>query len=559
MKARRYVAVWSMLVLLSVMLPVTVKASEETRKKIDQAEQEKKETESKLDETEENLDKLNEQKDSLQGALTTLNTELSQVSNNLSDLETKITDKEAEIEAMNQEIARVQEELQTAIQLKDDQYEAMKQQIKFIYERSDYLYLELFFSAGSFSDFLNKNNYIEQLSAYEEKVLQAYKDAQAAMEAKEEELQMAMDRLEQDKAELSDYKVQVVAEQSRVSGLVSKTANSISATASQISEAEAAALAYEQKIKEQEENITALKAKLAEEIRMAQLAAQSSWRDISEVSFAEGDRYLLANLIYCEAGGEPYAGQVAVGSVVINRVLSSVYPDTVTGVIYQNKQFSPVASGRLALALAEGRATGSCYQAADEVHHECGQLRVFQDTGGRCYTQIQDRRTYFLLKIRGMTRSCPNIIFSRFLQFGEFAAVDQLQQTIQTQQGRVQHVFGEDTGASGRDKLIQIHHLHEAVSIDDHIHEKIGKNISIRSHIKGMVDNVTVPEEHGVILPVETADLKPFRQVIAGTAVMQIFAGLEGVPAGHDHLIIPVQDDIVFEQHTFVGYQSFAV
>ena len=367
MKARRYVAVWSMLVLLSVMLPVTVKASEETRKKIDQAEQEKKETESKLDETEENLDKLNEQKDSLQGALTTLNTELSQVSNNLSDLETKITDKEAEIEAMNQEIARVQEELQTAIQLKDDQYEAMKQQIKFIYERSDYLYLELFFSAGSFSDFLNKNNYIEQLSAYEEKVLQAYKDAQAAMEAKEEELQMAMDRLEQDKAELSDYKVQVGAEQSRVSGLVSKTANSISATASQISEAEAAALAYEQKIKEQEENITALKAKLAEEIRMAQLAAQSSWRDISEVSFAEGDRYLLANLIYCEAGGEPYAGQVAVGSVVINRVLSSVYPDTVTGVIYQNKQFSPVASGRLALALAEGRATGSCYQAADEV------------------------------------------------------------------------------------------------------------------------------------------------------------------------------------------------
>lgn len=100
---------------------------------------------------------------------------------------------------------------------------------------------------------------------------------------------------------------------------------------------------------------------------MAQLAQQSSWRDISEVSFAEGDRYLLANLIYCEAGGEPYEGQVAVGSVVINRVLSSVYPDTITGVIYQNKQFSPVASGRLALALAEGRATGSCYQAADAV------------------------------------------------------------------------------------------------------------------------------------------------------------------------------------------------
>lgn len=367
MSGKRNVIVGIWILMLALLLPVTVQATEETRRKIDQAEKEKRETESKLDETEENLDKLNEQKDSLQGALSTLNTELSQVSNNLSDLEIKITEKEAEIRDLNEEIARVEDELATAILLKDEQYEAMKQQIKFIYERSDYLYLELFFSAGSFSDFLNKNNYIEQLSSYEEKVLQDYKDAQAAMEAKEAELHLAMERLEEDMGQLDEYKVQVVAEQSRVSGLVSKTSNSINATASQISEAEATALAYEQEIKEQEENITALKAKLAEEIRMAELAAQSSWRDISEVSFAEGDRYLLANLIYCEAGGEPYSGQVAVGAVVMNRVLSSVFPNTVTGVIYQSRQFSPVASGRLALALAEGRATSSCYQAADEV------------------------------------------------------------------------------------------------------------------------------------------------------------------------------------------------
>lgn len=365
MRDKRKMAVWIVLGLL-MGWTVTVQATEETRQKINQAEQEKKETESKLDETEESLQKLNEQKNSLQGALTTLNTELSQVSNNLSDLESKISDKEAEIDALDQKIEQVQAELATAIQLKDDQYAAMKQQIKFMYEKSDYLYLELFLSAGSYSDFLNKNNYIEQLSSYQEKVLQDYKDAQAAMEAKEEELQLAMEELEKDKEELGEYKVQVVAEQSRVSGLVSQTSNSINATAGQISEAEAEALAYEQKIKEQEENISVLKAKLAEEIRMAELAAQSSWRDISEVSFAEGDRYLLANLIYCEAGGEPYSGQVAVGAVVINRVLSSVYPNTVTGVIYQSGQFQPVGSGRLALALSEGRATGSCYQAADE-------------------------------------------------------------------------------------------------------------------------------------------------------------------------------------------------
>lgn len=363
----RNVAACLALILLCGAISASVYATEETKQLIDQAEQEKKDTEEKLNETEESLKGLNEQMDSLQGTLTTLNTELSQVSNNLSELETKISDKAAEIETLNQDIEQINGELEEAVRLKDEQYDSMKKQIKFLYERSDTLYLELFFSAGSFSDFLNKNSYIEQLSAYEKKVLQSYMDAQAAMEQKAEELEQAKAGLEQDKAELDDYKVQVVAEQSRVSGLVSQTANSIDATDDQISDAEAAALAYEQRIKEQEENLTALKAKLAEEIRMAELAAQSSWRDISEVSFGDGDRYLLANLIYCEAGGESYSGQVAVGSVVMNRVLSSVYPDTVTGVIYQSGQFSPVASGRLALALAEGRATSSCYQAADEV------------------------------------------------------------------------------------------------------------------------------------------------------------------------------------------------
>ena len=363
MRGRRRTAVWMVLVLLLGFTTVTVQATEETRQQIEQAERDKKETEEQLDQTEENLKKQN----SLQGTLSTLNTELSQVSHNLSDLEEKIAGKEAEIETLNGKIEEVNRDLEEAVRLKDTQYETMKKQIRFIYEKSDFLYMELFFSSTSFSDFLNKNNYIEQLSAYQQKVLQEYKDAQAAIEAKQEELELAMAQLEKDKEELGDYKVQVVAEQSRVSGLVSQTTNSIHATAGQISEAEAQALAYEQEIKAKEENLTALRAKLAEEIRMAELAAQSSWRDISEVSFAEGDRYLLANLIYCEAGGEPYAGQVAVGSVVMNRVLSSVYPNTVTGVIYQSGQFSPVASGRLALALADGRATAACYQAADEV------------------------------------------------------------------------------------------------------------------------------------------------------------------------------------------------
>ena len=367
MESGKRTAVLFVFLILAFSLSVSVSATEETRKRLEAAEGEKKNTQSQLNQTEENLENLNEKRDSLQGELSHLNTELSQVSSNLSDLETQIADKEAEIEDVNNQIDIANQELEDAIAVKDAQYETMKLQIKFMYERSDYLFLELAFSSGSFGELLNRANYIEQLSAYEARTLQNYKDTQAAIEAKAAELEAAKALLEENKSELDSYKVQVVAEQSRVSGLVSQTNNSIAAYSNQISDAEAAVEAYEKKLKEQEANISALKAKLAEEIRMAQLAAQSSWRDISEVSFAEGDRYLLANLIYCEAGGESYNGQVAVGSVVMNRVLSSVYPDTVVGVIYQSGQFSPVASGRLALALAEGRATSSCYQAADAV------------------------------------------------------------------------------------------------------------------------------------------------------------------------------------------------
>lgn len=78
------------------------------------------------------------------------------------------------------------------------------------------------------------------------------------------------------------------------------------------------------------------------------------------------DVAMLAALIQCEAGGESYEGKLAVGSVVMNRVDSSYFPDTVVGVIYQSGQFSPVASGRFAVVLSSG-ADASCVQAATEV------------------------------------------------------------------------------------------------------------------------------------------------------------------------------------------------
>lgn len=82
---------------------------------------------------------------------------------------------------------------------------------------------------------------------------------------------------------------------------------------------------------------------------------------------------LLASIIYCEAGNQPYNGKLAVGIVVMNRVRSSAYPDTVKGVIYQKSQFGPVSSGLLAKTMKNYKAGGftskdqkQCIRAAKE-------------------------------------------------------------------------------------------------------------------------------------------------------------------------------------------------
>lgn len=70
----------------------------------------------------------------------------------------------------------------------------------------------------------------------------------------------------------------------------------------------------------------------------------------SGTSTSSSNLNLLSRLIYAEARGEPYTGQVAVGAVVLNRVRSSSFPNTISGVIYQSGAFSVVNDGQINLS-----------------------------------------------------------------------------------------------------------------------------------------------------------------------------------------------------------------
>ena len=86
--------------------------------------------------------------------------------------------------------------------------------------------------------------------------------------------------------------------------------------------------------------------------------------------YSEKDLRLLSAIIFCEAGNQCYAGQKAVGIVVMNRVKSDKFPNTVEDVLYQSGQFTPADTGFLSSSLSKydsGKLPSKCIKAAKEV------------------------------------------------------------------------------------------------------------------------------------------------------------------------------------------------
>lgn len=93
-------------------------------------------------------------------------------------------------------------------------------------------------------------------------------------------------------------------------------------------------------------------------------------------SSTTSDLQLMARAINGEARGEPYEGQVAVGAVILNRVKSSKFPNTIAGVIYQSGAFTAVADGQINVPIAQG---STVLKAAQDA------MNGWDPTGGAIY------------------------------------------------------------------------------------------------------------------------------------------------------------------------------
>lgn len=122
----------------------------------------------------------------------------------------------------------------------------------------------------------------------------------------------------------------------------------------------------------------------AEQASLRSVSSSGSAAVSSASAVSTSDLTLLSAIIFCEAGGESYAGQVAVGAVVLNRVKSSSFPNSISGVVYQSGQFSPVANGALSRALSNGnyRHCTSAAQAALAGSDNTGGAKFFHRVNG---------------------------------------------------------------------------------------------------------------------------------------------------------------------------------
>lgn len=101
-------------------------------------------------------------------------------------------------------------------------------------------------------------------------------------------------------------------------------------------------------------------------------------------SGSTSDIQLMARAINGEARGEPYEGQVAVGAVILNRVKSSKFPNTIAGVIYESGAFTAVADGQINVPISEG---STVYKAARDA------MNGWDPTNGAIYYFNPDTAT----------------------------------------------------------------------------------------------------------------------------------------------------------------------
>lgn len=291
---------------------------------------------------EESVDSLEQDASALEQELDGLNAEAKALARELSATL-------AEMETLSEELKETKEALAKAKGEEQVQYETMKKRIRYLYENDPDELMEVLFSARGMADFLNRMTFMEAISEYDNAALEELVATRESIAKKEQTL---------------------LEKQAKLASLQDKLAEKESLLYSQITMASDQLASYQNKIAIARANAEAAKNQdttpVVPETKPESPTPKPETEKKDPVdNVTVSDVELLAALIECEAGSTHYEGMLAVGSVVVNRMRSSYYPDTLRGVIYQSGQFPPATNGLVDNVLKRG-IKNSCKQAAED-------------------------------------------------------------------------------------------------------------------------------------------------------------------------------------------------
>ncbi len=271
---------------------------------------------------------------------------------------TKTVDEmESELSVMNKELNKVRkqiketserlektkEELAIAKGLEKTQYESMMLRIKYMYENGNSGLLELMLTSSSWAEFVNRAEYVSQITAHDRDMLN--------------ELIETREEITQKEAELLEDQKYLASLQTQLDKKISKASDELSDYKAKLQKALEEAKKAEEEAKKE---IVPVKP----EKEPPKTNSEDTSKEPS-ISATASDIELLAALLECEAGSTNYEALLAVGSVVVNRMRNRHYPNTVRGVIYQSGQFPPAHDGKVDRVLKRG-VKSLCVKAATD-------------------------------------------------------------------------------------------------------------------------------------------------------------------------------------------------
>ena len=281
--------------------------------------------------------------ESLENQTSALESELAGINQEILTLSEEISTTEMQVEILNGEIERTADSLAEAESNEEKQYEDMKARIKFMYENGNATLLEMLFSAEDMTDFLNKADFIENLSEYDRKALDQLTEVH-------DEIAFQKSSLEAEQASLTELQSSLEAQKAELQAKASETSTNLDEVNARLQAArdEAARIA-------------------AEEAASSTVSGGGSVTTGGSIDASSSEVTLLAALLDCEAVHD-YDCMLAVATVVMNRVESPRFGNSITEVIYAKGQFSPVWTGKLDRVLNSGPSSLAQQVAQDAIN-----------------------------------------------------------------------------------------------------------------------------------------------------------------------------------------------